>query len=109
VLSDKRLSEIRELVSKASPAPWNWAYAQGEVPTDEPELLKLGIDTISNAPCNIQLQANGHHRFWIELTDTKITGDVVFDLDFIKEARVIIPELLAEVERLRGLLGRDLH
>lgn len=105
MMTEMRLAEILDTMNKASPAPWDWAYSQGEAPTDDPELLKIGIDTLPTAPCNIQLRANGHHRFWIELTDTNIAGDVVFDFDFIKGAREWVPELLAEVKRLRGLLG----
>ena len=107
MLSDERLAEIRATLSKVSGAPWDWAYAHGEVPTADPALLKLGIDTKPTGPRNIQLRANGNHRFWVELTDTNIPGDLVFDLDFIKSAREWVPELLMEVERLRSLLGKD--
>jgi len=105
MLTNERLAEIRTALSKASPPPWDWAYSQGEVATEDPELLKLGIDTVPTMPCNIQLRANGNHRFWVELTDTRIAGDLVFDLDFILGAREWVPELLAEVERLRELLA----
>ena len=106
MLSDKRLAEIREAIHKASPAPWDYAYSQGDSATEDPMLLKIGIDTVPTMPSHIQLRADGNHRFWIELTDTKIAGDVVFDLDFIQGARDWVPELLAEVERLRGLLAK---
>ncbi len=106
MLSDERLAEIRITLSKVSEGPWDWAYAQGEVSTDDPAFQKLRIDTKPTEHRNIQLRANGNHRFWVELTDTKIAGDLVFDFDFIKGAREWVPELLAEVERLRGLLGK---
>ena len=105
MLSDERLARIRDTVSKASPAPWDWAYAQGEMPTEDPAILELGIKTVPTKPRNVQLRANGTHRFWVEFTDTQIAGDVVFDLDFIREAREIVPELLAEIERLRNIIG----
>ena len=107
MLNDERLAEIRATLSKVSAAPWDWAYTQDEVPTNDPAILKLGIDTIPTEPRNIQLRANGNHRFWVELTDTNIAGDIVFDFDFIKGAREWVPELLAEVERLRSLLRKD--
>jgi hypothetical protein len=106
MLSDERLAEIRNTVSKASPAPWEWSNTIVEEPTNDPTLLSMGIQTEPAGFENMQLVANGNHRFWVELTDTQIAGDVVFDLDFIQEARDFVPELLAEIERLRGLLGR---
>ncbi|MDB5292394.1 MAG: hypothetical protein JWL69_3635 [Phycisphaerales bacterium] len=107
MLNDKRLQEIRDTCQKASRGPWDWGYESVEEPTDDPELLASGIDTIPAGFKHIQLKANGQHRFWIELTDTQLAGDVVFDFDFIVGAREWVPELLAEIERLRGLLGRD--
>jgi hypothetical protein len=107
MLSEQRLAQIHDALGKVSPAPWDWGYKQNEVPTDGPELRECGIDTLPSAPHHIQLRANGRHRFWVELTDTSVAGDVVFDFDFIICAREWVPELLAEVERLRGLLGQD--
>jgi len=43
----------------------------------------------------------------VEMTDTNLR-DVVSDFDFIRGAREWVPELLAEVTRLRGLLGNSL-
>ena len=107
MISDERLDEIRQASQKASRAPWEWGYDQVEEPTDDPDLNAIGIDTVPSAFKNIQLKAGGEHRFWIELTDTRVGGDVVFDFDFIAGAREWIPELLAEIDRLRALLGRD--
>ena len=106
MISDERLDEIRQACQKASCAPWEWGYDQVEEPTDDPDLNAMGIDTIPTAFKNIQLKAGGEHRFWIELTDTKVGGNVVFDFDLIVGAREWIPELLAEIDRLRALLGR---
>ena len=106
MLSEERLKEIKETIAKASPAPWSWGYTFGEEETDDPDLNRLGFKTIPTGPRNIQLKADGNHRFWVELTDTQLVGDVVFDFDFIREAREFVPELLAEIERLRGLLGK---
>jgi hypothetical protein len=106
MLSDERLNEIRHAMMDASSAPWRWSYSQGETPTDDPHLLKIGIGTIPTAPSNIQLTAGGKHRFWVELTETQIP-DIVHDLDFIKGAREWIPDLVAEIDRLRGLLGKQ--
>jgi len=106
MLSEEFLKDIKETIAKTSPAPWSWGYTFGEEETDDPDIKRLGIMTIPTGPQNIQLKADGHHRFWVELTDTQLAGDVVFDFDFIIEARKFVPELLAEIERLRGLLGK---
>jgi hypothetical protein len=106
MLSDERFSEIKTALSEASCAPWRWSYSQGETPTDDPHLLRIGIGTIPTAPSNMQLTAGGKHRFWIELSETRIP-DIVRDLDFISGAREWIPDLVAEIERLRGLLGEQ--
>lgn len=106
MLSDERLKAIRESCRKASPIPWEWGHEHVEESTDDPELNAMGIHTIPTAFKNIQLKADGEHCFWVELTDTKVGGDVVFDLDFISGAREWVPELLAEIERLRALLGK---
>jgi len=104
------LSEIRDTLKRISPSPWQWAYVQGEEPADDPQLLQLGIDTLPTEAHHIQLRANGQHRFWVELTDTRIAGDVVFDFDFIIGSREWVPALLAEIDRLRRLLAkRDAH
>ena len=44
-MDDQRIKEIRNAAAKASPAPWKWAYDIVEEPTDDPELLNLGIGT----------------------------------------------------------------
>ena len=106
MLSEERLQKFKETISKTSSAPWTWGYTLGEVETDDPDFKKLGIDTIPTGPRNIQLKSDGEHRFWVELTDTQLAGDVVFDFDFIIESREFVPELIAEIERLRGLLGK---
>ena len=106
MLSEEFLKDIKETVAQASPAPWSWGYTFGEKETDDPDINRLKIMTTPTGPRNIQLKADGHHRFWVELTDTQFAGDVVFDFDFIIEARKFVPELLAEIERLRGLLGK---
>lgn len=106
MLSEEILKDFKETIAKASSAPWSWGYTFGEEETDDPDINRLGIMTIPTGPRNIQLKADGHHRFWVELTDTQLAGDVVFDFDFIIEARKFVPELLAEIERLRGLLGK---
>ena len=108
MLNEELYTKIKKAMSEVSSSPWTWRYSQGEEPTDIPELLKLGIDTIPTTPRNIQLMANGKHRFWVELTDTKLP-DVVFDFDFIVGAREWLPELVAEIDRLRGLLGKEAH
>lgn len=106
MIKDERLNEIREACQTASRAPWAWGYDHVDESTDDPGLNARGIDTIPTSFKNIQLKAGGEHRFWIALTDTKVGGDVVFDFDFIVGAREWIPELLAEIARLRALLGR---
>ena len=106
MLSEERLIKIKETVSKASPSPWTWGYTYGEEETDDPDIRKLGINTIPTGFRNIQLKSNNKHRFWVELTDTQLAGDVVFDFDFIIESREFVPELIAEIERLRDLLKK---
>ena len=87
-MDDQRIKEIRNAAAKASPAPWKWAYDIVEEPTDDPELLNLGIGTSLAGFKHIQLKSGNKHRFWIELTDTGVAGDLVFDFDFIIGARV---------------------
>jgi hypothetical protein len=106
IISPIRLDEIRECCTKASPGPWEWRYTQGEEPTDDPELSEMGIGSLPTYD-HIQLVANGRHRFWIEMTDTGIGGDCVFDFDFIIGAREYVPELLAEIDRLKKLAGES--
>ena len=95
------------MLSRTSRSPWTWGYTYDEKETNEPDIRKLGIKKVPTAPVNIQLKSNGEHRFWVELTDTQLAGDIVFDFDFIIEAREFVPELIAEIDRLRGLLGRE--
>jgi hypothetical protein len=105
MLSEERLQKIKKLVSNASPAPWTLCYSYGELVPDNPDSKKSRNDTVPKSTHHIQLKSDGKHRFWFELTDTHFLGDVVADFDFITESRQLVPELIAEIERLRSLLG----
>lgn len=107
MLSKSRLAEIKQRLEKASAGPWEWKYQFDEEVTQDPDLVAEGIHTLPGPPHHIQLVANGQHRFWIELTDTRIAGDLVFDLDLIVAAHDDVRDLLAEVERLRQRIGED--
>ena len=106
MLSEEKLQKFKQTIAKSSPCPWTWGYTFGEVETDDPDIRKLGISTIPTGPRNIQLKSKGEHRFWIELTDTQLGGDVIFDFDFIVESRELVPKLIAEIERLELYLAK---
>jgi len=83
-MTDEQLAAIRARCEAATPGPWNW-----------------GRDDVPNRPDIYHLTAT-----WI--TECENYPDVtvaVPDLDFIARARQDVPALLAEVERLRGLLS----
>jgi hypothetical protein len=102
MIDESRLKEIEECCAAATPGPWEWRYSQTEEPIDQPELLAMGIKTLPGYR-NIQLVANGKHRFWVVLTDTGV-ADCVRDFDLIKNARTYVEELVLEVRRLKRLL-----
>ena len=106
MLDDKLLEEIRETCEKASPGPWEWGYDCVIENVDDPEDPEVEWEGFPVGYRNIQLKANGEHRFWVEMTDTQVGGDLVFDFDFIRGAREWVPALLAEIDRLRSQLGK---
>lgn len=87
MLSEVRVAEIREACDKASPRPRQWSCDVAEEPVDDPKLKAQGIQTIPAAFKHIQLKGRGTHRFWVQVTDTQVGRDVVFDFDFVVGAR----------------------
>jgi predicted oxidoreductase len=81
-MTDEELRAIQERCDKASPGPWK-AWVEGR-------------DHVAGSSM-IQTSAE----------DIEMTGATTEDYDFIAHARSDVPALLAEVRRLRGLVGGE--
>ena len=85
-MTKAKLKEIENLCSKATPGPWNYIGLEyGKTPTEE---MKKKVQFIVRVPCENQ--------------------DLV-DAHFSAYARTWVPELLAEVKRLRAGLEFYAH
>jgi hypothetical protein len=80
-LSDEDLEEIKKRCVAATPGPWK-SYVEGRE------------------------EMSGSDFIMTEGEDIYLSGATVADQDFITHARQDIPNLVAEVERLRKLLPK---
>ncbi len=80
-LEDNDFMDIKKRCDQATPGPWR-SYVEGR-------------DSMSGSSF---IQTEGE--------DIYLTGATVADQDFIAHARQDIPNLIAEIERLRKLLAR---
>jgi len=85
-LTDAELDAILERCRAASPGPW--------------KSIVEGRDQVSGSSF-IQVGSGATRR-----DDIELSGATVADQDFIAHARADVEHLVAEVKRLRGLLGR---
>ena len=85
-LDEKQLDEIRRRADAASPGPWK-ASIEGRDHEGGSSFIMVG---------------EGPDR----RDDIELTGATPADYDFIAHARQDVPLLVAEVLRLRALLGR---
>jgi len=93
-MDPKRLEEIKARVEKATPGPWR-VVTDGEMPFDGQEgaLAYMGDDGGDGPAVHVSCSNAVEAR------------DVVDDAAFVAAARQDIPDILAEVERLRSDLG----
>jgi hypothetical protein len=80
-MTDHELDEIRLRCAAASPGPWK-AWVEGRDHTSGSSFVQTAAE------------------------DIEMSGATTADYDFIANARQDVPRLLAEVERLRALVGR---
>ena len=78
-MADTRLAEIEQAEAKASPGPWDRDGFSLGAPDDDGEMTHLG---------------------YIDVADIE-------DVEFIAVARTAVPELLAEVKRLRAHINES--
>ena len=95
------LEAIRERADKATPGPWQWVEkGVGEEWTHHGPDLESATATVKIdryvMPVAV-LRSWGHDADGLEVLES--------DQEFIAHAREDIPALIAEVERLRGLLA----
>jgi hypothetical protein len=83
-ITQKELSELKELLAKVSPGPWA-SYIEGRDHTSGESFIMTGPKS-----------ARG--------PDIYLHGASDADQDFIASARQEVPRLIAEIERLQTLL-----
>ena len=81
-MTEKELDEIRERCDSATAGPWQ-AWVEGRDQTSGSSFVQTGGD------------------------DIEMLGATMADYEFIANAKQDIPRLLAEIERLRSLVGRS--
>lgn len=83
-MTEKRLAALEQLVQEATEGPWKWIKPDGgNLGSIQPDVCKFGI-----------------RADYYPVEGEEPTPE---DAQFITEARTALPELLAEVRRLRGL------
>ena len=87
MLTDEELDEIARLAEAATPAPWR-SFIEGRDHTSGSSFIMTG--PTGNRGSDIELE-----------------GATDADYDFIACSRNDVPRLLAEVRRLRALVGDD--
>lgn len=117
-LSAERLAEIRARADAATQGPWYFAYTsiwgEGRVAREEAWLDSLDAahtldrnpcEHCDGGPCTYRAKALDMDpivaRVQPSYGDTA-TGQRVLDAEFIAHARADVPDLLAEVDRLRA-------
>lgn len=93
-MTNKELQALKELSSKATPGPWK--AGRKDTISFHYSLMTVPIKNIY-----MPNHKNGSGKDLIEVR----TGDVIADSQFIAASREAIPSLIAEVERLREVLG----
>lgn len=88
-MTPSRLSELKELAEKATAGPWKW-WTSNSWRRLKRDSLGITQNVLEPYVCR-----DGH-------PDLSISEE---DMDFIAAARTAVPELVAEVERLTGLLS----
>ena len=89
-MTPSRLSELKELAEKATAGPWKW-WTSNSWRRLKRDSLGITQNVLEPYVCR-----DGH-------PDLSISEE---DMDFIAAARTAVPELVAEVERLREVLRR---
>lgn len=93
------ISKAKELCSKATPGPW-------KIDTNYTHYIPQSCGCCSepdmDAPSHGIEAANGDTIVW----NWEHTYPETPDAEFIAEARTILPEAIAEIERLRAVLDR---
>lgn len=84
-LTDQELQAIQQRYERASPEPWR-SMIEGRDHTSGSSFIMTGVP-----------ESRG--------TDIELSGATTEDQDFIAHARQDIPRLVAEIRRLRALLG----
>jgi hypothetical protein len=90
----EELRAIRERCEKATPGPWEWFEEKQEHMFEGEQLWRYGV-------------ASGSEHSVVCMTPMAseiAAGSQVDDVDFIARAREDVPALLAEIDRLNGLL-----
>ena len=104
-LTAKREQEIRERVVKATPGPWvcirHKGYCIDEIVTTNPEAFdeKQKSDYVANLEPQ---DGSGHIATTSNVSGPRGVKFFEADSDFIAHARQDVPDLLAEIERLRA-------
>ncbi len=86
-MTEDELRAIKARCEAASPGPWK-SYVEGRDQTSGSDFIMTGEGATRG-------------------NDIELTGATRADQDFIAHARQDVPQLLAEIERLRSLLRRD--
>jgi hypothetical protein len=90
-LSEDRLAEITALEAAATAGPWHTAREAGT----------------SSYPPDFVANWVGEHMQGVGTFDTGVGEQAEADLEFILDARTAVPQLLAEVARLKALVGPE--
>ena len=109
-MTEDRLFEIKCITEKATDGPWEWIQTNdnggGVIEFDSGFFPEFGEDVLSE-----------RKEEWLALTFDGEFDDASrvltvsaypskYNAKFLSQSRTIVPELIAEVERLRELLGR---
>jgi len=79
-MTERELDEIRDRHDRATPGPWK-AWVEGRDHTSGSSFVQTGGE------------------------DIEMSGATTADYDFIAHAKQDVPRLLAEIRRLRALVG----
>lgn len=93
-MTEERLKELKDLCDKATPGPWIYDWGNWQVESGNPDHSRAGV---ANAVLD---EENHYESFGLKGKQ----NDPVDNCLFIAESRTAIPELIAEVERLKEKL-----
>jgi hypothetical protein len=104
-MTDGELDRLEQLAAAATPGPWQW-YHPSEFPHDI--RVARASKLVRNDPVRgyVFRMTHSHSKKWSGSADGAHLDPSEDDARFIVAARAAVPELIAEVQRLRAELRR---